>query len=268
MGCLGLVVGLPCVAWATLKVMTYNVWFDKPNHPWAPRAEGVYSQIEKFAPHVMALQEPLIHQVVDIHKRFPHYQWVGKGREDGQNHGEFTPIFFDSRHWKLLSTESFWLSGTPEAAGSISWGAWEPRVATTAFLESVSDGEKIYVVNIHLDHLSWVAREKGTELILEKLRPWRQKARVILLGDLNSSQNEGAYGLISRAGYLFDAEDISLKPHEGPDWSFITLGGWITRRLDFVFVDPRFRVLSHRISDFRWQGEFPSDHLPVLVELQ
>ena len=37
---------------------------------------------------------------------------IGVGREDGNNKGEFTAIFYDTLKYRLLEQNTFWLSDT------------------------------------------------------------------------------------------------------------------------------------------------------------
>jgi len=92
---------------------------------------------------------------------------------------------------------------------------------------------------------------------------------VVLLGDLNVPESSEAYAVLAAAPMLHDARYRSETGHSGPTASF---NDWENlrpdeSRIDYVFTSDHFRVLSHHILDDRYDGRFPSDHLPVLAEI-
>ena len=51
-----------------------------------------------------------------------------------------------------ISSGDFWLSDTPDVAGSITWGHPHPRMVTWALFEQRSDGRRFYLFNTHLPY--------------------------------------------------------------------------------------------------------------------
>ena len=51
------------------------------------------------------------------------YAHVGVGRDDGQQAGEYSPIFYDQVTFDLVDWTTKWLSPTPDVPGSKGWGA-------------------------------------------------------------------------------------------------------------------------------------------------
>jgi len=41
---------------------------------------------------------------------FPDYQFVGVGRDNGKEKGEFAPLFYNANQFTLLDSSTFWLS--------------------------------------------------------------------------------------------------------------------------------------------------------------
>jgi endonuclease/exonuclease/phosphatase family metal-dependent hydrolase len=71
---------------------------------------------------------------------------------------------------------------------------------------------------------------------------------------------------------LEDAYNVSALPHVGPEFSFEgfkALDSTATkRRIDYIFVNDQVEVLKHAfISNFR-DGRYPSDHLPVIADVE
>ena len=62
------------------------------------------------------------------------YDFVGVGKDDGNNKGEFSPVFYNKHKFELLDKEDFWLSETPERA-SLGWDGAENRTCTYAVLK-------------------------------------------------------------------------------------------------------------------------------------
>ncbi len=54
------------------------------------------------------------------------------GRRNGEQAGEFTPIFYRRDRFELLTHDTFWLSEHPEEPGSMGWDAACPRTVTWA----------------------------------------------------------------------------------------------------------------------------------------
>ena len=66
----------------------------------------------------------------------------------------------------------------------------------------------------------------------------------------------------------------SVAPHEGPTATFTTdFADPLQEKIDYIFLrdgsagSDRFTVTRHAILADQHGGRYPSDHLPVLVEL-
>ncbi|CAO3593461.1 unnamed protein product [Absidia cylindrospora] len=162
---------------------------------WAIRKFKVADTILFYQPDIIGLQEPVYHQVVDLHILVgDDYDWIGVGREDGQQEGEYTAIFYKKDLFTVLDWKTLWLSDTPEEVGSKGWGAKHPRTVTIArFKANTSNGEEFSVINTHFDHVSEEARKASAKLILEQAMKELDTTPVILLGDFNSTEDEAAY---------------------------------------------------------------------------
>lgn len=255
----------------SMTVMSYNIRLDTAAdgiNAWPYRKDAVAEMIgPKYQGDIIGLQEVLRRQLDDIQERLPDYAWVGVGRDDGRDRGEFSPILYREERFRLLATNTFWLSETPELPGSRSWDAAITRIVTWARFEDVSTGRQFTVFNTHFDHRGEQARIESSRLLIDRFAEIAGDAPFILTGDLNVSESEQAYRILADSGLLADARYASESGHQGPTASF---NDWVTlradeSRIDYVFVSSGIRVLTHHILDDRYDGRFPSDHLPVLA---
>ena len=101
--------------------------------PWAVRCPRLCAQLRFItsgsASAFMCFQEVLYSQLLDIQASLgPSWSCIGRGREDGEKAGEFSPIFFRT-DWTCERETTFWLSETPYVP-SKGWDASLPRIVT------------------------------------------------------------------------------------------------------------------------------------------
>jgi endonuclease/exonuclease/phosphatase family metal-dependent hydrolase len=105
-----------------LRILSFNprnsqAW-DGDNI-WNNRRPLVAKILETHRPDVAGFQEVLVDQLEDLKRMLPDYLYAGVGRKDGEQDGEFAPLFF--RNLKAAETGHFWLSDTPERPSN-TWG--------------------------------------------------------------------------------------------------------------------------------------------------
>lgn len=69
--------------------------------------------------------------------------------------------------------------------------------------------------------------------------------------------------------WLLDSYKCTLTPPKGPSGSFYAYDktGKTAKRIDFIFVTPKIKILSyHTIDDDIKYNKYSSDHFPVMVE--
>ena len=258
-----------------LRVMTYNIRFDNPAdgvHAWPNRKELVASVIRFHKVDIIGIQEALEHQIQDVIDLLPGYDWVGVGRdEDGG--GEFSAILYRSSVVAVKAAQTFWLSETPDEPGSKSWDSSLPRIATWAHFVTSSDGRELFVLNTHFDHRGEQARLESARLIKEQVSKLAYGLPVIVMGDLNATAEQPPLVLLSDTPLsdgrsLHDGFDHSIQPHHGPasTWTGFTKIE-AERRIDYIFASEDLPIHYHAILTDKLEDRYPSDHLPVLVEL-
>ena len=113
-----------------LRIMSFNVWSDKPRRPkWNARRELAAALLRYHLPHVLGGQEFFLAMARDLEERLPEYAWVGVGREDGLEAGEMTPIFYRPGRLELIDHATFWLAPN-ETCASPGWDAACRRTVT------------------------------------------------------------------------------------------------------------------------------------------
>ncbi len=254
-----------------LKVMTYNIRLsldsDKENS-WNNRKQETMALMSYYHPDYFGVQEAVPQQMVDIKTTLTDYDYVGVGRDDGKNQGEYSAIFYNKNKLEVVKSGTFWLSETPEKP-SKGWDAAYNRVCTYALFKMKKGGKKFWAFNLHFDHVGDVARVNSAKLILEKIKEFnKENLPLTLTGDFNLTDDKEPIKIMSKE--LTDSYYNSQKPHYGPKgtWQNFDIDTPSTERLDYVFVKG-FDVLSNRtINDRRENLLYPSDHFPVLTEIK
>ena len=256
----------------TTKVMSYNIRFDNPNdgeNSWVNRKELLCSQLAFYEPDVFGIQEALPNQVQDISNALPKYTFVGIAR-DGIGKGESSNIFFKKDKFKLLEQNTFWLSETPEII-SKGWDAALNRICTYALLKENKTKQIFWIFNTHLDHQGEIARTKGIELILYKIKTLNtQNYPVIFMGDFNSEPTEER--IINLKKLMIDSQEISEENPFGPSGTFNAFkhNEPVLKKIDYIFLskENHFKVKKYAVLSDSKDLKYPSDHLPVYVEIR
>ncbi|MFV0392541.1 MAG: endonuclease/exonuclease/phosphatase family protein [Paludibacteraceae bacterium] len=262
---------------AETNVMTYNIRLDVASdgiNKWDNRKERVVQTILSNSADIVGLQEVLHYQLTYIAQQLPDYDWIGVGRDDGIEKGEYSPIFYNTRKFSEVGSGYFWLSKTPMEAGSVGWDAAITRIATWAKLKDNRTGNVVFVLNTHFDHKGQVARRESAKLILQKVHAYTRKEQfpVIVMGDFNSTPQSDAFKSITDSQNNLHLSDTRvLAPIvSGPEWTFHDFGSMSMNKreiIDYVFVKNRVSVLEYKTIQEDEQNGFSSDHCPVLVQV-
>jgi endonuclease/exonuclease/phosphatase family metal-dependent hydrolase len=254
-----------------LRVMTYNLRYasQTPPNAWPARRPVMKNLIARTAPDVIGTQEGLYAQLKDIAADQPAYDWVGLGR-DGGSRGEFMAIFFRRDRFEPVAFDHFWLSDTPEVIGSATWGHSNRRMVTWVRFRERASGREFSVWNTHLDHEVETARQKAAALIRDRLAAADRAIPLILTGDFNCAAGSSrAYEILTGEAGLSDAWSMAAaRVNEGLN----TFNGFTPAqkagvRIDWVLLRGKADVSRAEIVTDAENGQYPSDHFPVLVNL-
>lgn len=255
-----------------VRVMTYNLRYDTPNdgvNQWTNRISNVTALISKYDPDLIGVQEALKHQIDDLTKGLPQYEYVGVGRDNGKTKGEYSAILFKKDRFEILSQKTLWLSETPDVPGSKSWDAAITRIVTVVKFRDKKSGKSFLHLNTHFDHIGKEAR-KNSALLLQRLLVKEGIAKdhlpVVISGDFNSEPNEEPYQLMIAKNeiMLYDS-----KPAESTTGTFcgFEVGAMPCKTIDYIFHTRDWKVEKYQVIQDNDGKNYPSDHLPVVVEL-
>ena len=254
-----------------MNIITYNIRYNTPSdkeNAWPKRRGGVIRLLKQHKADIFSVQEALYDQIMDLKDGMKGFEYVGAGREDGNINGEFAAIYYNSNRYRLLEDGTFWLSKTPEIP-SKSWDAALNRICTWARFRDNESHKSFYVFNTHFDHQGTIARKKSAELILNKISEIAdRKDPLILTGDFNLTAEEKPLVLIMQK--LKDSRQVSLTLPKGPVGTFngFDFQSKLESRIDFIFVNKFVEVNNYNVLTDSKDGRYPSDHMPVLIEVQ
>lgn len=252
-----------------ISVMSFNIRYENTydgSNSWDNRKSDMTKMLNYYHPDIIGLQEVLINPLIFLKSQLSRYSYVGVGREDGKEKGEFAPIFYNKEKYELIKFKTFWLSEHDDII-SKGWDAVLERICTYCALKERNSGDTIHVFNTHFDHIGVIARLNSAKLILKKINEIKTStARVILMGDLNSTPDMEQIKLLKKE--LHDACEASKSGLYGPERTFNGFSDTISEKIDYIFVD-NFTVESFRnIDDRTSNNSYLSDHFPVFAILK
>lgn len=274
-----------------IRLITHNIRFATTTpgtneKPWTERRQLVLNQLHYHTLYnpesFICLQEVLNHQLSDImnglNTASDEWAYIGVGRNDGKQSGEYSPILFRPQVWKLETWKTLWLSETPTKPGSKGWDAANTRIVTVGTFTHRQSSKKVVGMCTHFDDQGSVARTESAKLIIrimnETIAASNGSAPVFLAGDLNSEPTGGAYQILNgQESIVHDVRDLNPSWRYGDSNTFTGFTDSKTKSLiDFVFVGPNdghpwdvegYSVLPNRFED----GVHNSDHRAVIGDV-
>jgi endonuclease/exonuclease/phosphatase family metal-dependent hydrolase len=252
---------------AELRVMSFNVRYPAKSdgaNVWENRRDLLVDTIRKHAPDIMGTQELFYIQGEYIVEKLPEMAWFGVSRR-GNREDEHMGVFYRRSSLELLQSGNFWLSETPEIAGSISWNMTLPRMVTWGEFRDKRTDKKFYFYNTHFAHRreDTAARVASARLLVDRLRKLPEKAPIILTGDFNTDAGSEPYRILM--DFMQDSYSAVAQP-KGPQGTFHGFSGTPGKaRIDWILFRNGLKPLSVEAIDTNANGRYPSDHFPVLA---
>lgn len=260
-----------------LRVGTFNIRLARAHDGddgWEHRKDLVVKTIRAMDVDLLGVQEAWPEQTQYLQEHLPEYKHLVRSREIDPVEGESTPIFYRHERWQADPEEQghFWLSDTPEVPASITWKNACPRIVTWVRLIDRATGRGLYFYNTHLDHVSELARVKGSQLLAQRIAARKHAEPVLVTGDFNCGEkSEGIQFLQGLQGQTPVALVDTFRRAQ-PDAEVVgTFNGFRGAtggaKIDYVFATAPVEVRASEIRHDSRDGRYPSDHFPVLAEV-
>lgn len=263
-----------------VRVMSFNVRYgtanDGENH-WDKRKDFLADTIRAFDPDLLGTQETLDFQRDHVAAALPGHEAWGVGREDGAAKGEMCVLFFRRDRFEKIDGGHFWLSESPETAGSKSWDSSLPRMVSWVKLRDrrAPDAPPILYLNTHFDHRGTQARIESSRLLRARVASTGADCRVIATGDFNAGEGSEPYQALfgaveGRDSPLVDAYRVAHPKPAADEGTFSGFRATSTGgpRIDWIAMSRDWRVVETHIDRTARDGRTPSDHFPVTAVLR
>ncbi len=261
-----------------VRVMSFNIRYGTARdgeNAWDARKEFVVETIRAFAPDLLGTQETLGFQRDFLAEHLPDYDLLGVGRDDGKDRGEMMALYYRKARFEKLAGGHFWLSETPDVAGSKSWDSSLPRMVTWVTLrDRQQPARSLTFLNTHFDHQGPQARLNSAKLIRQRILEFGPATDIVLTGDFNAGENSEPYQALFGAieGKPAPVVDSFRQVHATRGAAEGTFSGFRAAstegpRIDWIGVSPGWRIKGAAIDRTERDGRTPSDHFPVTAIL-
>ena len=265
---------------SAIKVASFNLRHDSffgahsRVRSWDARRELVTRMIRESGAAIVGVQEMMPAMKEDILSRLRNYQAFGSGRTRRLT-DEHSAILVRNEGAKARFSDTFWLSKHPEKCGSRAYFSAFPRICTVCEVYVEEFGRTIRVFNTHFDHLCPPARTLSVRIILDYMHRLnkREKLPAILMGDMNAHPDSKPIRILSENRHGYDdirLTNIFSSPRAGEVRN--TYHGFKGRfkgsPIDYIFVTEEFEVDQAYVDTSCENGQYPSDHYPLVAVLR
>jgi endonuclease/exonuclease/phosphatase family metal-dependent hydrolase len=289
-----------------LRIMSINIRCDNDgdktnDNGWDKRKLFLAKIIQFHDPDLIGFQEVLSNQLDFLKMNLVDYDFVGVGREDGINSGEYEAVFYKKIRFQVLESNHFWLSENTDKP-QLGWDAACTRICTWAKFYDQKAVKEVAIFNTHFDHVGKQAVIKSAALLLDKIDIISGNIPTIITGDFNSGENSSVYEILTGKSLeyshcnnqsLIDSKYISQLPHIGPDFTYHDFKAnqylqkyesnlsWEGKpigspeapssseaiTIDYIFIKNGLEVMKHCTSCDNQNGKYPSDHFQVIADM-
>jgi len=252
-----------------IKLMSFNIRYalaDDGENRWDNRKTLVVDRIKAFDPDLLGIQECRDDfQAEFIKNTLQEYEFYGVRREGGNETApEMAPVLFKKSVFQFARKGHFWLSETPQVAGSKSWGSAFPRTATWVELGHQASGRLIIFLNAHFDYEPSAIGESA-RLLKQWINQTAGNHPLILTGDFNADKNSSCYHQFTGDASL---SDVYRRAHPGGENEGTFHGyGQVNGSIDWMLASNHFEVITAEIDRHHEGNLYPSDHYPVTATL-
>lgn len=250
-----------------MKVMTINARYinDFDKYQWSSRKNVIKEMIEYYNPDLIGFQE-----IMEEHFNYltlvfnDAYYYYGRYR-DSIEPSEMNMVFIKKDRFKIISSNTIWLSETPTEKYSIGWDADLARVLSYVELIDLTNNKKLYFLNTHFDHAGTQARINSSQLALDLIKKLNQT--IIFTGDFNTTPTHGYISTLLESD-LLDNSYNHLKNKKNSLTIHNFTGEIKGEPIDYVFATKDMKIMNSEIIRYQKEGIFSSDHYHVLVDFE
>ena len=251
----------------TMRIMSFNIrCTNVGSDSWEDRI-GIVSQtmLESEADSI-GVQEATPEWMDALEETIgDKYAYVGVGRDDGDDEGEYSAVFYLKDKYTVVDSGTFWLSETPDVP-SRGWDAACNRVCTWVHLENKETGEQYVHMNSHFDHVGISARKNSVDMIIERAKQFTD-IPVVFTADMNVVEGSDNYNQFITSDYFDDT-----KYHAPDSMSYCTYHDTKPQLhkgdvIDYVMINDGFDALTYKVVTEGIDGRFVSDHYPIYADI-
>lgn len=266
---------IPIVESIIILVMSFNIRYANPNdgiNNWDNRKEIVINIIEEYSPDLFGMQEVRGSQMKYLDEQLADYKHYGRSASEDPDQ-EASPIFFKAERFELMDGGFFWLSETTDKPNT-GWDAAYPRIVTWGKLKELETGKIIFYFNTHFDHKGEQARVESAKLLKRKIKQLAGEEDYIVTGDFNLKPTDDGYKVLTdQDTSMAVLGEVSQFSNETREQVKPTFNGFDSSKpdegpIDYIFVSPTISVSGYKVIDRLYDGRFPSDHYPIIAELE
>lgn len=253
-----------------LCLISCNIRFDNPadgQNSWSFRKDFLTKTLLKHRPVLIASQEGRFKQLNDLKSLLQsfdvidqHRSWIGERM--------YPTVFIKQANFEYLSSGDYWLSETPDVAGSLSFGSAFPRLMTWAHLQLKNSEKKFLIIDTHLDHVKSSSRISQIRVLIKQVKKlWDKQSHLIIMGDFNDDPNSEVRLLLDKEFGLIDAWKKFNSTEESSHHAFM---GEMQNgsRIDWILVDPRLTIVDCFMDKTVNNGTYPTDHFPIVCKIK
>jgi endonuclease/exonuclease/phosphatase family metal-dependent hydrolase len=131
-------------------------------------------------------------------------------------------------------------------------------------------GVEFYLVNTHFDHQVQPAREKAADLLLSRVKKLKPELPLIVMGDFNAKAGANkAYEILTADHWLTDTWHTAKEKRGEVVATFNNFKAAVPgdHRIDWILTRNLDAPAWIQIITCAKNGQYPSDHFPVMTEL-
>ena len=268
------------IAGEQIKVISFNLRRDfgpQRKNRWESRKDLAARLIQDSGAQIIGVQESLPQMRRDLGQLLEGYSIFGKGRLNGAKpkNDEHSDIILRNEEVQLLSCRTVWISKKPDHPSRAYFAAF-PRIFTVAEVQLKTSGARARVFNTHFDHICFLARKLGVQMILEEIERLNQQEPLpsIVMGDFNASPSSCAVRYLRQ--YLNKNGTVHLQNiydviGEMTGNTYHGFKGKLkanAKPIDYIFVSDEFEVVDAKVDTSSFDGQYPSDHFPIVATLR